>query len=542
MQQFNELKRSYYGYFITFIRTDLFNKIILKAVLNGNKEYVIDNYNLENKLKNELQRKNQHHYFNKYFNYRVKFFNKYFDKYKYDANTTIDLIYEYRNFLVDDISRLNKEKFPLILNKTLEEKEKDINDIILLLLSENILYEYSNYTNYIPKEKIINYQKYYFCQESEVIEYRKYTNKYFGFSNYNNKILFLERYVNKINISYAKKYQILIQIFNELYLKRNINNNVLIELNVKITKDYIRNSNGLLKIPVKNNSYFLMNFSQIFVLYYLNKYNKEYTFENFIAFIIKVKKLDHNKTIIIKSQEIFNFAKSYFLSLKDNRKLRKLIKVNYKPRNIDGSYLLKLIYAKILIDKNVLKRRELIYSKTFSDDLLVIEIIGDYYNNENISESVLNYLENEINNQKHLQEQLFGLLNQIKFTININEIKNLKSISKEKLLKINKDYKYNKKKIIKTYIVTMYILIVLKVHKYNENKKFAKLYIYRNNIMHFEKNLNYNKIDQEEVLKEIKILQQNENLEKYEVVFDNKFFNLLKIKNFDILTLENNEQ
>ncbi|MFV0289076.1 MAG: hypothetical protein ACK5HR_06485 [Mycoplasmatales bacterium] len=532
MQQFETYKRAYYGYFITFIRVDIYNKIILKAVLEDKSNLNYNQLNLENSLKNELQKKHKMHYFTKYFNYRKQFYEKFYAKYPYTVYETIDLIYEYRNYLLDDASRIELHKFPLIRLKTLAQKEQDIQRIITLLLSEKLLEKYSTYIQDITSQQtILDYQTYFFSQDSNVIEYRKYLNKYFGYTVYNNKLTFLQRYLVGLDVSLAKKYQLLIAQYISLNTLSEKELTFFTDLDIKVTADYLSGNCGLLeiKVPLNKDNCILLSYNQLFILYFLKKQDNEFSIAKFLKFLEhKQLKKSYNNKPILSSKDIYEYKKTYFAKLQNSPKIMKYLSpVN---KEINATYLLKLLTIKRALNNNVKNLSKYLNTKIFEQNLLAVELITGHFDKKNLSKSIKNYLNIQYQNVIHKQEEIFSIFNQMKFTTNINTLNKIQGFNTKSLYNLQKDYKVKKKELAEKYIETIHILITLRVHKYNKDKSVLNAYIYRNNVMHFEKEMHYTKYTRRIILKELKKIATKEQTLIKELMFDKLFFNLLKIK------------
>lgn len=532
MELLDNKKRAYLGYFLSIIRVDLYNKILLRSILNTNFSHSYNSLDLENNLKAELQKGNTKHYFYVYFEKRLTFYNKFYKEVEYSVEEIIDLIYEYRNFLLDDKSRIIPEKFPLTVNKTVLEKEEEINIIILLLLSENLLEEYGKYSGSTGIFK--NYQKHFYCQKKDVIAYRKYVNKYFGISNYTNKINFLERQIIGFDISYPKKYSLVLHLFSNLKLSDE-NRLLITNLDIALTKDFLKENYGLLQIDYKEKK-ILININQLLILYLLSKLKKRDILKPFLERISKTYK---EEKINVLTRDIYLFNTNIIhelFNVSKNKEIAKNyfnFKTNELKKDLTSTLIIKMFLNYNLKKNNINIKKINFNNNNLENSLINLEIIDYKLINFNLKESTDKYLKEEFSNSSKMRERIYAILNQIKFTMNILDFNKLDSIDEDIIYSIQKDYKTNKKEIIKSYIITMYLLLELRVHKYKNNSKFKNAYIYRNKIMHFQKDIFHKEIEKFNLILEINRLRSIHKTNIKEITFSQKFFYLLEYKTDD---------
>lgn len=508
-------KNAYYGYFLTIIRVEMYNKIILKNIINKRGKYsYTPNYILESNLKTEIHNDTQKNTFITFFELRKRIYERYWGKYKYTLEETIDLLYQYRNYLLDDQKRLEKNKLKNIINKTNNIKEREMQNIILLLLNEKILDQFASGFNKRNKNKILNYQKEFFSTNQKNYKYQIFLKNNFSHDQFLKKHEYLERVINQQNISLLKKVKLWINLFFQLNLTKE-EYDLFMKANLLISKDNISNNQIILMKEQKHK--IIISYKNLIYLYFLKKNNDI----NILEIIKQKEKNSKDTNITIETEDLMADNKS---NKNDKQKTIKILSLE----------LLKHISKhqnKDIVNKNV----NIIINKyypIFQLDLLLIyelikpEILIRYHGN--LIDTINQQIEYDLNELDKKEEIIYFLLDQIKFTININEYKQLLNIDKNKLIKINKTFKQEKKHLANNYIETMSLLLLIEIHQKQKTKEYRELYLYRNKVMHFQ----YNKITKEEIekinLQISKILNQKEIKGKAQINED-QFFGLLTI-------------
>ncbi|WXB47385.1 MAG: 3'-5' exonuclease [Candidatus Shikimatogenerans sp. Tmey] len=457
------------------------DKFIYNIIINNNKKFIIKNNNFKKKINKYLYK--YIYTYNIFFNKKKK--NKYYLIFKKKINYLLNFKFLFQNINIKYNINYIKKLYFIYKNIKNKYKKKIYKEIF-----------YNNYIlyiiNIIINNKIfINKLNFYF--------YEKYIKKYKIFPNIWNNIIikynnfFIDEYQDLSKYQYKNLKSLFKEIvYNNkkinIYLYSDTNQSIYNWINNNYNYNYIYN-----KIIYFNTNY--RHYRKIFIFnkYFLKfLYKKIFIYNNIYLLKNKIKKkgsvyiyiykynsnIKIYKIILNKIKKIKN--KKYCILIRNNNQKKLILKLFYKKKKY--IYILKFLiyFFKIIIKYNkkyllkilfYLKKIKII-NKIFLNinfkKYNIYQILLKYYN-INICK---NKIFNKINNIYHLSKYL---LYKIKYNKTYNIINLFYKYNNINILNFIKQYKINKKKIIK-HIIKNKKINILTIHK-SKNLEFNIIFL-----------------------------------------------------------------